>query len=377
MPSAELSSSDSLAFDFDQHQRVSTDSYRLVRDLYLRYSEVVKTVLMASFESHDVSFHKIEARAKEVESFGRKAIQTADGVLNQPKYPNPLIDITDLAGVRVIVFFPKILAAVDQCIKEEFLVIERSDKSEQLEEEGRFGYQSIHYLVKMKEERTELPEYSLFAERVAEVQARTILQHSWAEMEHDIQYKSVDVIPASIRRRFMALAGLLEIADREFQAIQDEDQAIRVKARVDVREGRLSDVEITPDALKSYLDRKLGADGRMRMSGYRWLARLLRRLGYANFQQVEECIQGFDDDRISRLLWGARQGQISRFEDLLLAGGGQCYIGLHPWSVGKWWRDRLEACLDKLRAAGIELREYNPEAQEQSTDLKGGLDSSA
>jgi putative GTP pyrophosphokinase len=40
-------------------------------------------------------------------------------------------------------------------------------------------------------------------------------------MEHDIQYKSVAPIPASIRRRFMSLAGMLEIADREFEAIQE------------------------------------------------------------------------------------------------------------------------------------------------------------
>lgn len=46
-------------------------------------------------------------------------------------------------------------------------------------------------------------------------------------MEHDIQYKSSEQIPTSIQRRFIALAGMLEIADREFQAIQDEDAKLR------------------------------------------------------------------------------------------------------------------------------------------------------
>jgi ppGpp synthetase/RelA/SpoT-type nucleotidyltranferase len=56
---------------------------------------------------------------------------------------------------------------------------------------------------------------------------RTILQHAWAEIEHDIQYKSARALPPALRRRLAALAGLLEIADREFQAIRDEHDSDR------------------------------------------------------------------------------------------------------------------------------------------------------
>lgn len=55
-------------------------------------------------------------------------------------------------------------------------------------------------------------------------------------MEHDIQYKSTDQIPASIQRRFISLAGMLEIADREFQAIQDEDSSIRASVKVSLED---------------------------------------------------------------------------------------------------------------------------------------------
>src|SRR5438309_774277 len=83
----------------------------------------------------------------------------------------------------------------------------------------------------------------ILADSVAEIQVRTILQHSWAEIEHDIQYKSVSVIPAEIRRRFMSLAGMLEIADREFQAIQDADKRLTEEARASVEGGQLGKVE--------------------------------------------------------------------------------------------------------------------------------------
>ena len=89
------------------------------------------------------------------------------------------------------------------------MVHEKSNKADTLQLEERFGYQSVHYLVALKEDRTSLSEYLQYKGLIAEIQVRTILQHAWAEIEHDIQYKSSETIPQPIRRRFMQLAGLL------------------------------------------------------------------------------------------------------------------------------------------------------------------------
>ena len=78
----------------------------------------------------------------------------------------------------------------------------------------------------------------------------------------------------------MSLAGLLEIADREFQAIQDEDKELKQLARTSVEKGVLDEVEITADALRSYLDRKVGPDGRSTDFSYDYTARMLHRLGF-------------------------------------------------------------------------------------------------
>ncbi len=110
------------------------------------------------------------------------------------------MQITDLAGVRVITYFPSTLKEIDEMLSQEFKIVERSDMGAELIEEDRFGYQSIHYLVKLTPQRARLPEYDPFALSIAEIQVRTILQHAWAEIEHDIQYKSASVIPAEIRR---------------------------------------------------------------------------------------------------------------------------------------------------------------------------------
>ena len=87
----------------------------------------------------------------------------------------------------------------------------------------------------------------------------------------------------------MALAALLEIADREVQSIRDEESRISAEARDRLIAGNL-DVEITPDSLKTYLDQSLGADNRLSRSTYDWLVRVLKTLGFASLSQVDACV---------------------------------------------------------------------------------------
>jgi putative GTP pyrophosphokinase len=348
-------------FDFELHKLKTSAEYLKIRPHYDEFAGVVRKILSEVFDARDLRVHSIEARAKEIESFARKVEEPSETDPGKPKYPNPLADITDLAGVRVITFFPRTLEKVGEIILSEFNVIEKFDKAQVLLEEEKFGYASIHYLVRLKGNRTELLEYSRFKGLVAEIQVRTILQHAWAEIEHDIQYKSVETIPSSIRRRFMSLAGMLEIGDREFQAIQDEDESMRKSARQSVQQGALDNVEITPDALRAYLDRKLGPDGRMNDFSYEYLARQLRTLGFNNLREVDECVAGFDDDRLSRYVWGARQGQIERFDLMLQAGMGRNYEKFHPHrTAGDWFAPLCERALAAFQQHGIKVGSYIP-----------------
>ena len=90
------------------------------------------------------------------------------------------------------------------------MVRDDRDLGELTASEGRFGYASRHLQVEIDG-------------REVQVQLRTVLQHAWAEFEHDIRYKgSVPPEHASeFDRRFTLAAGLLELADQEFSAIRD------------------------------------------------------------------------------------------------------------------------------------------------------------
>ncbi|MDP3183168.1 MAG: hypothetical protein Q8M54_10185 [Desulfobaccales bacterium] len=159
----------------------------------------------------------------------------------------------------------------------------------------------------------------------------------------------------------MSLAGLIEIGDREFQAIQDEDERLRKQARDSIKEDKLEKVEITADALKAYLNKRLGSDRRIPSYSYDYEARELRKLGFTDFKQIEECISGYDDDKLSIIISFTRRGQLLRFEYLLLAGMGENFIKLHPWGRYQWFIDLRRVQLDKLINAGIKVGSYSPQ----------------
>jgi ppGpp synthetase/RelA/SpoT-type nucleotidyltranferase len=363
-PAAGSGSSGS-AFDFDSHRRQATQAYQRVRPLYETFAAAVQDILAEALRAADIKAASIESRAKTLESFANKAAQPSENYPELPKYTDPINQIEDLAAARVITFFLDTIEEVDRVIKLQFAVLEQEDKSHVLLQQERLGYQSVHYVVQLKPNRTGLPEYARYFGLRAEIQLRTVLQHAWAEIEHDIQYKSVETIPTEIRRRFMALAGLLEVADREFQAVQKEDDKLRIQARASVAAGRLDQVEITGDALKAYLDKKLGPDGRMAKWAYESTALVLKQLGFTNFRQVDECIAPYDHDSLSRAVHGTRQGQLTRFEDMVQAALGESFVNGYPSLIHlQWWMDYRAGRLAKIRATGVPVGTYKVQSSE-------------
>jgi len=55
-------------------------------------------------------------------------------------------------------------------LNREFYIVEKSNKGMLLIEADRFGYQSIHYLIRIKDDRACLAEYRRFTGQIVEVQ---------------------------------------------------------------------------------------------------------------------------------------------------------------------------------------------------------------
>lgn len=146
-----------------------------------------------------------------------------------------LLQITDLIGIRVVCPFLEDLEIVEQLIAQNFEILEMERKAEQ-HSFHEFGYDSIHLLIRTTplNQPVALPHSA----DVCEIQLRTILQEAWAEVEHELVYKSDINIPNhSIRRKLASLNASLGLSDLIFQEIRDYQKEIRqrgLKCRQDV-----------------------------------------------------------------------------------------------------------------------------------------------
>ncbi len=146
-----------------------------------------------------------------------------------------MIQITDLLGVRVICPFLEDLETFEQLISQTFEIVELERKAEQ-HSFSEFGYDSVHLLIKTRpvDSSVTLPHSC----DVCEIQLRTILQEAWAEVEHELVYKSDITMPKySIRRKLASLNASLTLSDLIFQEIRDSQKEIRrrgEKCRQDV-----------------------------------------------------------------------------------------------------------------------------------------------
>jgi ppGpp synthetase/RelA/SpoT-type nucleotidyltranferase len=263
-----------------------------------------------------INYLSITARTKSVESFAGKAARVVDG---QPLFSDPLAEITDQIGLRVITYLRDDVATVATLLSDELRLLEDRDWGIETAREGRWGYASRHLLVGIAGEQ-----------QPASIQLRTVLQHAWAEFEHDIRYKgSIPAEHASdLDRRFTLAAGLLELADREFTAIRE-------RLRLTLTDEELSDEtstdpRIATAVLATYLGNRYADAGWSRTDHYGWISGLLLELGITSLGELTTLLDSVDADAINAAM-GYRYpaGAVRRLDDALLAIFGDRYLLLH------------------------------------------------
>lgn len=184
--------------------------------VYETFAADTEALIRQIMRSSSVKYHSITSRAKKRDSLAKK-------LANPEKEYLQLSDVTDLAAVRVTTYFAVDVDVVADMITEEFVIdMANSVDKRSNQDPERFGYRSLHFIASLKPERLALPEYRTYTGKKLEIQVRSILQHAWAEIEHDLGYKSAISVPRDLRRRFSRVASLLELADDEFEAIRSE-----------------------------------------------------------------------------------------------------------------------------------------------------------
>jgi len=216
-------------------------SFERQKPLYEEFSRLLQDILERAVRSLGIAAI-IQVRAKEVPSFAEKCLRKQD------KYVRPVDQFTDLCGARVIVESKGHLQPVCDYLRRNFEI----DATNSEDVSGRlrsveFGYLSIHNIVSFKEgadyhgvtvprvlyerrtesETREKPGLSPGPRFKAEVQVRTLLQHSWATLVHDHLYKSDFKAPRHLEREAAKIAAKLEDTDDSFARLLEAAQFYR------------------------------------------------------------------------------------------------------------------------------------------------------
>lgn len=197
------------------------DHYAALRPAYEKALQGIFVTVRSLLEQHGLT-PTIKSRVKRFEDYYEKLLRNA-----RKKKRVPVI--TDLLGLRIICPFLEDVDRVEHLLMDHFEVVETVRKAAG-HSFREFGYDSVHLLVRLEnpEIETALPH----TRRVCEIQLRTILQDAWAEVEHELVYKSRLAWPnESIRRKLAALNATLTLSDLTFQEIRDYQKEVMALGR--------------------------------------------------------------------------------------------------------------------------------------------------
>lgn len=336
-----------------------------LRELHARYDEWTArhpraaedfaSAIRELLSDAGLAFDSVTARVKTWRSLRIKAMRR--GTDGEFSYPEPWTDIHDLVGVRVTAYhsneIPDVLAVLGDSLE----VLRTTDKTAETRISGQFGYGSHHLVCRVGEDAP--PGLAPYRGQQFEVQVRTVLQHAWAEFEHDIRYKSADdVIDPRIDRAFALAAGLIELADQQFDqvaAILDEEHGDGGPEDDQDRDAADA-VKLGAETLPGLLTLLLPTVPRSKSEHYAWLEELLDANGVETVGDLRDLVAPERVAAVGEALnYRFQPGHVRIIDDLLLAAFGAGHVdrtgtsGAHPAQRPA----RLRSRLAQMRKAGI------------------------
>lgn len=193
-----------------------------LRRLYTaRYNDVLRPLesklqdhlrgIVADFPRID----QVTARAKSIDSFMGKANRREGGV---PKYTDPLKEIQDQIGARIVTYYPRDVPTVQKLIEGSMGSIETLKKAP--DSVNEFGYEGVHYILFVPEDIIDDRRVKS-SPKFFELQIKTLFQHAWGQAEHDF-YKPDRPLTLDQRRRIAFTAAQAWGADRIFDELAGE-----------------------------------------------------------------------------------------------------------------------------------------------------------
>lgn len=200
------------------------ERWRAERPMYAAWGNFVAATLTDAVakEIHPAAVElflriPISPRTKEEPSLLAKAFRRGK------PYTDPYNDIEDKVGLRFVVLVSADIKIVERAIitcPNWTAVLARDYEEERRQRPYEFDYQSVHYIVRSKDQLTS-DGVTIQAGTPCEIQVRTILQHAYSELTHDTIYKpSVQASP-EVKRSAAKSMALMEATDDYFMRVRE------------------------------------------------------------------------------------------------------------------------------------------------------------
>ena len=281
-----------------------------------------------------LAFDQVAVRIKDRDSFAAK--------LRNEAYPN-YVDLNsayDILGVRVISYHSSEIPQLKEALSQIFTIEQEVDKAAETARAGRFGYASQHLIARDED-------------HLLEIQLRTVLQHAWAEFEHDIRYKNHVSDPA-VDRAFTLAAGLIELADQQF------DKIAEFMEECTHTDEKGAEDNITADTLPRELMLIAGDQyPTSRVEYYNYAVDMLHAHGITTYKQLRALMQNLDK-LLEAMNYPYHPGQVRLIDDMLLYTFGRDHIrktvhigenaGSRPGRLGNRWQKLDQRTLHDKRS---------------------------
>lgn len=333
------------------------------------FVDAVKEILSEA----GLAFDNVTARVKSFRSLRIKALRRdAEG---NYVYPDPWNDVHDIIGVRVTTYHSTEIPEIMDALGDSLTVLRTIDKTAETRISGRLGYGSQHLICRVSP--TGPAELAPYIGMQFEVQLRTVLQHAWAEFEHDIRYKAPErATDPRIDRAFALAAGLIELADQQFDQVvavleestSDESPTAASTGNsrgidADAGSGKerpeqsnADDIVLTEETLPGVLTMLLPDSPRSKSEHYDWAEELLTLNGITTVGQLRELLSAERLQAVNKAMkYRFNPGHVRVIDDLLLATRGQQHIKATADTGHNPQRrpPRLRARLQQMAEAGI------------------------
>jgi ppGpp synthetase/RelA/SpoT-type nucleotidyltranferase len=213
-------------------------------------TELAAQYIEELLESGQFDVAVVQARAKSPDSVRMKLLEK--------RYPKPTVQMTDQIGVRIITYYGERVNDIVSRLREGLRIDGGNSSDKRLElGQAEFGYRSVHLVAKLPHRAMRDGRFRPLRDRSIEVQVRSLLDHAWAEIEHEIVYKSGVEFSDDFRREFASLAGTLELLERAFLGLRDAQDGLVESYRNDFANGRRKGEVLDSARLLGLLEWKL------------------------------------------------------------------------------------------------------------------------